>query len=294
MTRQRSLRIKIGILSALVLSLAALPVLIAFAAPASTPAQAVLSALPPVDSAERAPVSPSQPKRHDRMLTPNSSLSFLPVVLYDSGGLYATSVAVSDLNGDGKPDLVLTWTNDEPNSRVYVLINNGNGAFTEDFSRLPAISGAYSAELIDTQGTGHYDLLLGGNGPPDANNPDRLPNGYFKNDGNGRFLNTPYVAFSNPAGSTGIRYGLALDFIFLNGFVYVSQVDPYYENMAVHKVKLSDLSVTTAYEHLGPYSQGCGWFAWMYPTSGGRIVSQSANVEIPLDPETCRGVSFPQ
>lgn len=206
--------------------------------------------------------------------------------------------SAADLNGDGKPDLVLNWTN-TPDAVPYVLVNNGNGTFTEDLSRLSIPYGRLiiQAELVDTEGTGNFDLLLGGYSPdatgrdPDVDNA--FPNGMFKNDGNGYFLNTPYVVFPSPAGSTGLHYNVALDFIFLNGVVYVSQ-ELNYENMIVHKVKLSDLSVTTAYEHLGPYSGGCGWFAWIYPTADGRIVSQSSSVETPIDPQSCQGVSFPQ
>jgi hypothetical protein len=222
----------------------------------------------------------------------------VPFVRFTHGG------SAADLNGDGKPDLVLTWTNAEPNSIPYVLINVGDGTLVEDLSRLPTTLNSkaiYSAELIDTENTGHYDLLLGG-APPDATgapaiNPGAFPNGLFKNDGDGHFLTTPYIAFPNPAGSTGIRYSLALDFIFLNGFIYVSQVDLGYSNVAVQKVKRSDLSVTTAYEHLGTYSTppiGCAWFPWIYPITDGQIVSQSASVNTPLDPQSCQGVSFPQ
>src|SRR5258708_27807521 len=112
------------ILSAIVLFIVVLTVLIAFAAPAqqsgtaqpyekssvsSVPMPTIPSAqarlrplLPESGNAQRAPAARLCP------LAPNSgSISFLPVVTYDSGGSGSTSIAVADVNGDGKPDVVV-------------------------------------------------------------------------------------------------------------------------------------------------------------------------------------------
>lgn len=50
--------------------------------------------------------SPAQKGLSNSRATTTGSLSFLPVVTYDTGGFPASAVAVADLNGDGKPDLV--------------------------------------------------------------------------------------------------------------------------------------------------------------------------------------------
>ena len=41
------------------------------------------------------------------MLLGNGDGTFGTVVVYASGGLYADSIAVADVNGDGKPDLIV-------------------------------------------------------------------------------------------------------------------------------------------------------------------------------------------
>src|ERR1700720_1456645 len=49
-------------------------------------------------------------------------LMFLPAVDYDSGGFQASSAALADMNGDGKPDLLVTNHNSDS---VGVLLGNG-------------------------------------------------------------------------------------------------------------------------------------------------------------------------
>jgi hypothetical protein len=83
--------------------------------------------------------------------------TFQPAVTYAAGGLGAVSLAVADVNGDGRPDLVVAilWS-----SSVVVLLGNGDGTF-----RAPVTysSGGYEAESVaigDVNGDGKPDLLV--------------------------------------------------------------------------------------------------------------------------------------
>jgi hypothetical protein len=206
----------------------------------------------------------------------------LPITCYCHGATAA------DLNGDGKADLIVTDTSIA--LIPYALINSGDGtSFSQDFSRisgaLKGLGGIYSVELIDT-GSGKYDLFLGSGTPPgsDPAHPNAtwaMPNGILKNDGNGSFLNTPLIALPNPPGSTGIVYGLALDFVVANGFVYYQQINGdwdlgnlSYANTIVHKAKLSDMTATTLYEHVGKYNNYATWFPWLSPDNNGTMKVQ--------------------
>src|SRR5215475_1429344 len=86
---------------------------------------------------------------------------FAPPVTYRSGGRYSGSVAVADVNGDSKPDvLVGNWSCFTflcRNGSVGVLLGNGDETFQ------PAVtysSGGQSRAVGDVNRDGKPDLLV--------------------------------------------------------------------------------------------------------------------------------------
>ena len=106
------------------------------------------------------------------VLVGNGDGTFNPVVTYDSGGRGAVSVAIADVNGDGKADVLVsnnecTLSNCAP-GLVSVLLGNGDGTLQ------PAVaypSGALSLRQVaiaDVNGDGKLDVLVGGCGLSDC------------------------------------------------------------------------------------------------------------------------------
>ena len=100
------------------------------------------------------------------VLLGNGDGTFRPVVTYSSGGYYATSIAVADVNGDGKPDLLVsnlcqssTGCSSTPGT-VAVLLGNGDGTFQSAVSYVSGGGGAYSIAVADVNGDGKPDLLV--------------------------------------------------------------------------------------------------------------------------------------
>jgi hypothetical protein len=89
---------------------------------------------------------------------------FLPAVAYDSYGFYTGSVAVGDLNGDGKPDLLVGSLSRTPNGLVgvvNVLLGVGDGTFQEN--GLYGTAGDHAnVALADVNGDGKLDMLASG------------------------------------------------------------------------------------------------------------------------------------
>ena len=98
------------------------------------------------------------------VLLGNGDGTFQPAVTYGSGGSYASSVALADVNGDGRPDIVVT---NFYSSTVAVLLGNGDGTFQPAVNYASGGVYASSVVLADVNGDGRPDIVV-------ANECDRL------------------------------------------------------------------------------------------------------------------------
>jgi hypothetical protein len=95
------------------------------------------------------------------VLLGNGDGTFQAAVAYNSGGLFAGAVAVADVNGDGKPDLIVgNWCSD-PNcdGSVGILLGNGNGTFQPVVTYPTGGRVAFAVAVADVNADGKPDVL---------------------------------------------------------------------------------------------------------------------------------------
>lgn len=111
------------------------------------------------------PVAHSVHAKKSATNAPDSQpVSFEPAVTYSSGGYIVQGLAIADVNGDGKPDIIaLNWwgpgTAASPGV-VGVLLGNGNGTFQPVVTYETAAQHGASVVVEDVNGDGKPDVLV--------------------------------------------------------------------------------------------------------------------------------------
>ncbi len=128
------------------------------------------------------------------VLLGNGDGTLQPVSTYDAGGLGPLSVAVADVNGDHKPDLVVANCGlagcpayGLGEGSVAVLLGNGDGTFQPAVAYDSAGVGAFAVAVADVNGDGEPDLVVANAG---SNNI-----GVLLGNGDGTFQ--PAVSFAS-------------------------------------------------------------------------------------------------
>ncbi|GAC1605450.1 MAG: hypothetical protein NVS3B3_03350 [Aquirhabdus sp.] len=201
---------------------------------------------------------------------------------------YCHGAAAADVNGNGFADIVVV--DPEINKQPCYLVNNKDGTFKPDYTRMPPSTapntacnpacrlGIYSVELVDFDATGKFDLWLGG---VDDKSLGGFASTIFHNPGTNNFATAAATVLPSATAPSAADNN-PLDLVYTNGNIYLMRVNSGYTETSIQKINYKTLSSTMIYQH-GPYAGSTySWLTWMLPYQSNIIGADSSyGVSIP-------------
>ncbi len=195
-----------------------------------------------------------------RMLIGQSDGTYKNIELLLPNICVCTAASAADINGDGYPDLVLT--DDWLNMPMLFLINNKDGSFTVDYTRVPQElyqrSNIHTIELIDFEGFGKYDVFVAGMEASSLVGKRRTPSRIYLNNGKGIYSGNNKIMMPTVDG-----FGYAVDIVYENGSIYLSRTtdlpELHYHGSAIQKINYKTLESTLLYKSYSAFPDGTRW-----------------------------------
>lgn len=149
------------------------------------------------------------------------------------GKIYGHQASAADIDGDGHIDIVTV--DPKTNKTPFVLWGRGDGSFRKDTGRMPQDmfdKAIFGVVLIPIDGK--LRLVVSGNTPGAQVTPDPANYGTtMLSYRNGRFEYDIDLTPRLPLTSKGLKFGLALDHIYSNGYLYSPHVSGDYSEQGL-------------------------------------------------------------
>jgi|LauGreSuBDMM15SN_2_FD.fasta_scaffold33608_1 hypothetical protein len=164
----------------------------------------------------------------------------------DIGFTHGASAA--DINGDGYPDIAFTG-----GGTIHFYINQKNGSFVKDTSRVKSNIPYFNVELVDVDGDGKVDILGGGH--------------EFEG-------STTKIIYADPDGTYGSRFtnipsvqtkGVVNDFTFVGNTLYVNRTTDRTSSLGWYNgLTIQSYNLNTGISNVVSDVSG-NWIPWLLP-----------------------------